>query len=149
MGKPNKLRPLAVAVIRREDAIFVGEYESDKPQYAHFYRPTGGKIEFQESGAETAKREFMEEVQLEITITGYLDTLESIFTYRNKPHHELVRVYTADFLDDACYAADFTVHGTDGKRILFLAKWMPLQVFRDGQVPLFPDGLLDLLDSVP
>ena len=149
MGKPNKLRPLAVAVIRREDAIFVGEYESDKPQYAHFYRPTGGKIEFQESGAETAKREFMEEVQLEITITGYLDTLESIFTYRGKPHHELVRVYTADFVADGCYAQDFTVHGTDDKRVLFLAKWMPLQVFRDGQVPLFPDGLLGLLDSVP
>jgi hypothetical protein len=39
--------------------------------------------------------------------------------------------------------------GTDDERVLYTARYLALDYFRRGEAPLYPDGLLALLDTTP
>lgn len=144
--KPGKVRPLAVCVFRREGRILVAEgYDRVKRQT--FYRPLGGRIAFGETGAQTVIREVREEIGAEVADVRYLGTLENIFTYNGQPGHEIVRVYDGVLTDEALYRRQ-AIEGRDGDTLLFVARWLPLEDFRrPGAPPLYPDGLLALLDD--
>jgi 8-oxo-dGTP pyrophosphatase MutT (NUDIX family) len=145
--KPGKIRPLAICIFRRGDRIFAAEgYDEVKGQT--FYRPLGGKIEFGEHSAQTIVRELREEIGAEATALRYLGTLENIFTYNGQPGHEIVLVYDGAFVDPAMYKVDALEGREDDGDLLFIARWMPLDAFRgDDAPPLYPDGLLDLIDQ--
>lgn len=61
-----------------------------------------------------------------------------------EPSHEIIMVYEGEFADSGMYATE-AVEATEDTGTRFKALWMPLQHFRDGLSPLYPDGLLDLL----
>lgn len=145
--KPGKIRPLAICIFRRGDRIFAAEgYDDVKGQT--FYRPLGGKIEFGEHSAQTIVRELREEIGAEVTALRYLGTLENIFTYNGQHGHEIVLVYDGAFADPALYKVDALEGREDDGDLLFIARWMPLDAFRgDDAPPLYPDGLLDLIDQ--
>lgn len=150
MGKRKKkrrIRPLALCVFRRDDKIFVSQgYDSREDQT--FFRPIGGKIEFSESGADAVAREVQEEISAEVADLTYLGTLENIFSYEGAPHHEIVMIYDGRFLDPAMNQDDITVQGIDDGDILYQATWKRLDFFRGIDAPpLYPAGLLELLDS--
>lgn len=149
MGKKKKkwrIRPLALCVFRRADKIFVARgYDSVKDET--FYRPIGGRIEFGERGDETVQREVREEIDAEAADLVYLGTLESIFRYEGKARHEIVMIYDGRFTDPARNQDDYRVHGSDDGDILYQGSWKPLDFFRcEGAPPLYPSGLLALLD---
>jgi 8-oxo-dGTP pyrophosphatase MutT (NUDIX family) len=148
MAKHGKVRPLALCVFRHGDQIFVAE-GSDRHRQQTFYRPIGGKIEFGERAAATVKREVMEETGLQVRDLRYLGTLENLFTYEGQSGHEIVMIFDGAFVDPACYQDTFQVCGTDDGKILFVAMWKSLAFFRSGSAPLYPDGLLALLESLP
>jgi 8-oxo-dGTP pyrophosphatase MutT (NUDIX family) len=145
--KPGKIRPLAICIFRRVDRIFVAEgYDAVKGQT--FYRPLGGKIEFGEHSAQTIIRELREEIGAEVTALRYLGTLENIFTFNGQPGHEIVLVYDGAFADAAMYKVEAVEGREDDGDLLFVARWLPLDAFRgDDAPPLYPDGLLDLIDQ--
>lgn len=143
--KRNKIRPLALCVFRRGDKIFVAEgHDANKNQT--FYRPIGGKIEFGEYAAETVKREVMEEIEAEATDLVYIGTLENLFTYEGEQGHEICLIFDGRFVDEARNADDYTVVGQDDGEVLFTAMWKPLSFFNATDAPLYPDGLLELLE---
>ena len=146
--KKRRIRPLALCVFRREDKIFVSRgYDSHTGET--FYRPIGGKIEFGERGAETVAREVREEIDAEIADLVYLGALENIFIYEGKRHHEIIMIYDGRFCDPAMNLDDITVTGADDGEILYEGSWKRLDFFRvDEAPPLYPAGLLDLLDSI-
>lgn len=91
----EKIRPLAVAVIKKENKVLtVKGYDDIKDQT--FYRLPGGGIEFYEKGEETIKREFMEEFGFEPINIKYTKTVENIFEFNGKKGHEIVLVYEAE-----------------------------------------------------
>ncbi len=140
--KPGKLRPLAICVFRDGDRILAAEgYDTVKRQT--FYRPLGGKIEFGERGVETVARELMEEIGETVIDVRYIGTLENIFTYQGRPGHEIVLVYDGKFSDESVYRRD-EIEGVEGQAS-FKSYWKSLAYFRDGNAPLYPDGLLELL----
>lgn len=141
--KGGKIRVLALAIIRRGDAILVSEGYDDLKQQT-FYRPPGGGIEFGEQGHETVVRELREELDEAVTDVRYVGTLENIFVYNGQTGHEICRVYDAVFVNEAVYQCE-ALEGTDDHEHLFTARWLPLDFFRRGTAPLYPDGLLDLL----
>ena len=145
--KNERIRPLALCVFRRADMIFVSQgYDSRKDQT--FFRPIGGKIEFGERGSDAVAREVFEEIGAEVADLQYLGTLENIFTYEGKPHHEIVMIYDGCFIDPAMNADDINVRGIDDGDILYEAAWKRLEFFRGANAsPLYPSGLLELLDS--
>jgi hypothetical protein len=74
--------------------------------------------------------------------------LENLFVYDGAPGHEYVRVYEARLADDSLYQAEaMTGHEEDGQS--FEVVWLDLGRVRRGEVPLYPDRLLALLDTGP
>lgn len=152
MAKKKRIRSLVLLVPRCEDHIFVGENVEESTGRV-FYRPLGGAIEFGEYAVDALRRELLEEINAEISGLHFLGTLENIFTFEGAPGHEIVLVFGGDFVDETRHALDYIVEGVDegdkGERLLFIGKWMPLDFFRAGKAPLYPDALLELLDGKP
>lgn len=137
------IRPLALAVFRDGPRILVEDAEAwDRRD--RFYRPPGGGVEFGERGTDALRREMREEFDAEIRDVRLLGTLESIFEYHGRPGHEIVLVFEARFEDASRYEAERIV-GTEGGGIRIEAIW--LDVSRPLDRPLYPDGLLELLQA--
>jgi 8-oxo-dGTP pyrophosphatase MutT (NUDIX family) len=127
--------------VRDGDRLLVYEgYDSVKDE--RFYRPLGGGIEFGELGAEAVAREVREELGATVSDVRFLGVLESVFTYAGEPGHELVLMYEVALADPVA----------DGTRLLdedAVVTWVGPSAIRDGSAKLYPDGLLELLDSSP
>jgi 8-oxo-dGTP pyrophosphatase MutT (NUDIX family) len=135
-------RAIAIAVIRRGDEILVSAVP-DPMKNVTGWRPPGGGIEFGERGAETVVREIEEELGTRVEDPRYLGTVENIFTYLGVQGHQLVRVYEVHFADAQLYEKDgFDCVEANGVR--FTCVWKPIAEFGD-KVPLYPDGLLELI----
>ena len=142
--KPGQIRPIAICVLRNDDKLLVGEhYDSVKKET--FYRPLGGAIEFGERGPECVVREVREEMGAEIKELNYIETMENIFVCDGKPGHEIVLVYEAKFVDSDLYKVESVRCKENGEE--FMAVWKPMRTFRAGEAPLYPEGLLELLDK--
>lgn len=144
--KPGRVRALALAVIINDDRIFVAEGH-DQLSGTTFYRPLGGGIELGEPSQQTVAREIAEEIGAELTDLQYLGTLENIFRYNGQLGHEIVLLHRAAFADPAWYGRDKVAAYDDGD-LNFIAVWKPLDDFRRGLAPLYPEGLLDLIDRM-
>jgi ADP-ribose pyrophosphatase YjhB (NUDIX family) len=135
-------RPVAVALIRRGNAVLVSDVP-DPVKGVVGWRPPGGTIEFGERGSDTVVREIREELALEVINAEYLGTLENIFTYLGARAHELIRVYAARFANPRSYDRErFDCVEANGSR--FTCVWKPVTDFGTG-APLYPDGLLELI----
>ena len=145
--KKRRIRPLALCVFRRGDMIFVARGH-DSLKGETFYRPIGGRIEFGERGREAVMREVHEEIEAEARDLRYLGALENIFRYEGEPGHEIALIYSGSFGDARLNDDAATAQGRHGDQILYQARWMRLDDFRGPAAPpLYPSGLLDLLDS--
>lgn len=136
------IRPLAICVFSRNGKILAC-FGKDDVKKEEYYRPIGGMIEFGETGEEALIREVMEETSAEIKNLKYLGTLENIFTYLGKPHHEIVMVYDAEFTDEELYdrnEIEINEANTWNK-----SYWLPIEDCRAGKYILYPEGLPDLL----
>ncbi len=147
--KKGRIRPLALCVFRRGDKIFLAEgYDSHEDKV--FYRPIGGKIEFGERGHETIAREVMEEIQAAVSDVTYLGALENIFRFEGQPGHEIALIYDGRFTDARLNRDDAVLQGRDDGDILYRAAWKRLDSFRRPSAPpLYPNGLLALLQGLP
>ena len=89
MDKFKEIRPIALGLAIKNNKLLVSE-GFDKVKNETFYRCLGGGIEFLEKSEDTLKREFLEEINVNITVNDFLGISENIFTYNGKKAHELV-----------------------------------------------------------
>jgi 8-oxo-dGTP pyrophosphatase MutT (NUDIX family) len=144
--RAEKIRPIAICICRHGDRILVAEgHDSRKGQT--FYRPLGGTIEFGETGAETVRREFREEIEADLVEVRYVGMLENIFTYEGRRGHEIVLIYDGRLSDGSLYLQDCIVGDELGQQ--FNAVWRRLGEFGPDCPPVYPDGLLALLGEFP
>jgi len=138
----NQIRPIAICVVRNGGHILV-EHGFDPAKDQHFYRPPGGGIEFGERAVETIHREFREELDAELADPLLLGVVENLFHFEGRPHHEIVFVFEARFQDARLNEQrEFIISEPSGQN---RASWKSLGELSDGQHPLYPEGLLDLL----
>ncbi len=142
--KEHAIRPIAICVFRRGDDLFVFEGH-DFVKGETFYRPIGGGIEFGEYSHDAVVREVREEIGQELANLRFLGVVENVFTCNDEPGHEIVMVYEGEFASPALYAIE-AIEGVEDNGDEIKVLWMPLQHFRDGLSPLYPDGLLELLE---
>lgn len=134
------IRFVALCVFRKGSRILVGaDYDDVKDE--EFLRPLGGSVEFGETALEAVRREMREELHADISEPVQLGVLENIFTYRGGPGHEVVAVFDAQLVDRTLYDMERVplheeLRGTE-------AHWIDLS--DPPEMPLYPDGLLDLL----
>ena len=142
--EPGRIRPIAICIFKNEDRIFVAQYY-DPSRELTFYRPLGGAIKFGEGSRECIIREIREEMGAEIKDITYIGMIENIFTFDNKPGHEIVLVYEAAFVDPYLYEIEsIQCQDDDGT---FTAMWKSPDEIRAEKVPLYPEGLSDLLNE--
>ncbi len=140
------IRPLALGVIRRGDDLLVFEGRDDVKGET-YHRPLGGGIEFGETAVEALHREFREELEAELSGVEQIAVLENVFTFEDRPGHEIVFLFTADLVDKTFYERDEVgvVLDDDNARV----HWLPLKDVLDGKAILHPEGLLELLSAQP
>jgi len=136
------IRPIVLAVIRRGNALLVFEaYDDVKGET--FCRPLGGGIEFGETSKDALAREFLEELDAEIVVKEPVGVLENVFTWLDRPGHEIVFLYAAEFADAGRYRLDEMKILDDPAT----ARWVDLAEFREGRKILYPTGLIELLSA--
>ncbi len=141
----SRIRPIAIGIFKHNDSILVFEGH-DAIKDETFYRPLGGGIEFGEYSIETIKREIWEEIEAEITNVEYIVTLENVFVNDGHNGHEFVTIYQAEFVDKSLYEQP-VIMGQEDDGTPFKAFWKPLSLFKDNGPPLYPTGLLELLQK--
>ncbi len=142
MHKQGEIRVLALGLIRDGDRIFISEgYDPVKQQT--FYRAMGGGVDFGETSLFALQREFIEEIQAELTNIRYLGCLENLFMFNGQPGHEILQVYQCDFVDPKFYQLEDLVFA-EGERKK-KALWVEINRFKSGELMIVPQQFLDYL----
>ena len=80
MDKFKEIRPIVLGIAIKDNKLLVSE-GFDKVKNQTFYRCLGGGIEFLEESCDALKREFKEEIGIDIIIKDFIEISENIFTY--------------------------------------------------------------------
>lgn len=134
MNKFKEIRPIVLGLAKKDNKLLVGEgFDNVKSQT--FYRCLGGEIEFLENSFDALKREFLEEIDANITVKDFLGISENIFTYKGKNAHELILFYSIDILDSD-YKEEYDIIDDGGK---YKAKWIDIDEFKNHNKILYPE----------
>ena len=136
------IRVIAIAVVRRGDALLVVE-GFDAVKGSHYYRPLGGGVEPGERAAEALAREFREELGTGIANVRQLAVLENIFACDGRPGHEVVFLFEAELTDRSLYERDAIDAAEDDGGPLRVV-WRSIDAF-DARHRLVPEGLAAFL----
>ena len=133
MNKFKEIRPIVLGLAVKDNKLLVSEgFDNVKKQI--FYRCLGGGIEFLEKSTDALKREFKEEINIDIVIKNLLGISENIFTYEGKNAHELVFYYNINILGKD-YKEEYVVTDDNGQT---KAVWIDINEFKNGNKILYP-----------
>lgn len=140
MDKFKEIRPIVLGVVRKGNKLLVSKgYDKSKNQ--EFYRCLGGGIEFLERSEEALKREFKEEINIEIELGDFLGISENIFNYKGKDAHELILFYEA-YINDKDYQQKYDLVDDD---IETEAVWVDIDKFKNKELILYPAQIFNYL----
>lgn len=134
MDKFKEIRPLALGIAVKNNKLLVSE-GFDNIKKETFYRCLGGGIEFLEKSEDALKREFLEEININITVKDFLGISENIFTYKGKKAHELILFFSIE-ISDKDYQEVYKVIDDHGETI---AKWIDIEEFKNQNKILYPE----------
>ena len=134
MDKFKEIRPIALGLAIKNNKLLVSE-GFDKVKNETFYRCLGGGIEFLEKGKEALKREFLEEINVDIIVKDFLGISENIFTYQGKKAHELILFYSIE-IPNKNYQEEYKVIDDHSETI---AKWIDIDNFKNKSKILYPE----------
>ena len=129
MDKFKEIRPIVLGLVRNGNKLLVSK-GYDKLKEQEFYRCLGGGIEFLEKSEDALKREFKEELNIDIKVGKFLGISENIFNYKGKNAHELVLFYDA-YIDDKDYQEKYSVIDDDSETE---AMWIDINRFKDKEL---------------
>ena len=136
MDKFIQIRPIVLGIAVKQNKLLVSEgYDKIKKQY--FYRCLGGGIEFLETSKDALKREFKEEINIDIEIKEFLGISENIFTFQGKKAHELVLFYNIE-ISDQYYKDEYIL--TEENEVS-KAIWVDIDDFKKRNKILYPEEI--------
>lgn len=140
MDKFKEIRPIVLGLVRNGNKLLVSKgYDKSKNQ--EFYRCLGGGIEFLERSEDALKREFKEEINIEIELGDFLGISENIFNYKGKDAHELILFYEA-YINDKDYQQKYDLVDDD---IETEAVWVDIDKFKNKELILYPAQIFNYL----
>lgn len=108
-------------------------------------RPLGGGVEFGETWRQALKREFLEELGVEITIHGSPHVFENIYHHHGVMGHEILFVANVDF-PEGTYDDIEVIKYREDNGTACTARWFDINHRKVNQ--LFPEGLHKLLSQL-
>ena len=136
------VREISISLIRKGNQILVYE-RNDDITGRFFFRLVGGCIEFRETPEDALKREFLEELSLDIEQISLLKKFESIFVFNGFKRHEVVHLFESSFVDKNVYDQS-VIDGLEGER-KFKAVWKEISDFKIRSDILVPEEVLDYI----
>lgn len=143
MDKFKEIRPIVLGILIKNNKLLVAE-KYDTTTKSYFCRCLGGGIEFQENSRYALKREYLEELNVDIEVKNLIEVVENIFEYNGKKAHEIIFMYEID-IDDSQYKEIYKVTDTAGT---FEAKWIGIEEFINSNKIIYPKVLLSYLKNV-
>ena len=140
MDKFKEIRPIVLGIAIKDNKLLVSE-GFDKVKNQTFYRCLGGGIEYLKKSSDAIKREFKEEIDVDIIVNDFLGISENIFTYQRKKAHELILFYSIEISDEN-YQEEYKVIDDHGETI---AKWIDLDEFKNKNKILYPEVIFKFI----
>ncbi|WP_375384355.1 NUDIX domain-containing protein [uncultured Microbacterium sp.] len=140
----DRIRNIAVGLIVREGRALVEIYPATD-RHGVFARAIGGGIEFGESASDAVRREFEEELDIELAEVRQLAVTENIFEAGWARGHEVVHVFAvrSPAFDALPWDAELSV--LDAQTTV---RWVELDALRADDPPFYPSGMLDLVERL-
>lgn len=132
---------LKVVCLLKVDDRFLFAIRTNSKSQRQFFVPPGGRIELFEYSWVAVEREMREEVGVELRNPKLLGVLENMFEWREQKWHEVIFVY----LDDRVAPIEIPAMGIETNGEAFPLVWKSMSELIQADLPIFPDGLLDLL----
>lgn len=145
-----RIRVIAIGLVWKGGRILAAEVKTDSG-VVKGVRPLGGSIEFGETREAALRREFMEELGVEIDIVGPWQAMENLYEHEGHTGHEIV--FAADIVvkDPTLYQRErvaFTEDNADADQHAWHeAGWFSPDELEASGVALYPVGLAALLRS--
>lgn len=141
----NSIRAKVVCVLWNSERMLLIQ-ATDPHDGRAFLLPPGGGVEFGETLDQAVLREIFEEVGIQLPEAKRLGMLENVFQFAGSMEHELVFVYEAHCAEQAICRLDELVI-TESNGATFPARWYTLAEVAATGLPLFPEGLVGLLNA--
>lgn len=143
---PVKINVKAIGVHWRNGCILAAEVYDSEGKVAGV-RPLGGSVEFGETSDVALRREFREELGVDVEVLSGPLVMENLYVFEGERGHEIMFVFEIGFASDEYQDHDTIIFqesdGTSG-----VARWYdPLMLDVDGHPSLYPRGLKALLAS--
>ena len=119
----------------------LAEEGEDTVKGSAYLRAIGGGIEFGETAEAALRREFREELGMELDDVWLLGVVENIFEYEGSPGHQIAHVFAVESTDIDSIALDAQLHVLDeGSSV----RWINIEQLNR---PLYPEGAGALLQA--
>ena len=135
----GNIRAKAVCLFRQDDRVLLMQ-SFDPAKNEHYLMPIGGGIEFGELAIDAIQREVMEEIQQPICNLQRLHILENIFTFDAQQGHEIVFIYSADFVQTDIYQME-QIRGVETSGLIYFATWYSQIQLESLAYPVYPKGI--------
>ena len=140
-----RIRVIAIGLVWKDGRILAAEVKTDSG-VVKGVRPLGGSVEFGETREAALKREFLEELGVEIDIVGPWCAMENLYEHEGHAGHEIVFAADVILKDSSIYEKD---------RISFLednlsahkAAWFGADELEKAGIALYPAALTEMLRS--
>ncbi|NOC94005.1 NUDIX domain-containing protein [Ruegeria sp. HKCCD6604] len=142
----NSIRVTAIGLLWRGPRLLVADVRDDDNLLKGVH-PLGGSIEFGETWQVALKREFREELQVDVEVSDAPLVLENIYTHEGSFGHEII--FAADVrLANPAELPDAPITFREDYGVICTARWRDIRKLgtRDGP-QLFPNGLKQHLSS--
>ncbi|MVO15363.1 NUDIX hydrolase [Parasedimentitalea huanghaiensis] len=133
------IRIKAIGLHWRADKLLASEVYNDLGQLKGV-RPLGGTVEFGEPWQTALKREFLEELNVSIQISGAPFIFENIYQHEGHPGHEVIFAAEVELPDSFDLNRDVVTFKEDNG-IECVARWFDLETLDTGGPELYPTGL--------
>lgn len=141
---PQHVKVKAIGLHWRDGKLLAAEVYDDHGQLKGV-RPLGGGVEFGEPWQTALRREFKEELDVEIEVLGAPHVMENIYTHHGAVGHEVLCIGKVRFSKEA-FAGQNVIEFFEDSGAPCTAKWFDLSELDLPQGPaLFPSGLKQLL----
>ncbi|MBI4852383.1 MAG: NUDIX hydrolase [Acidobacteria bacterium] len=130
-------------------AINNGSVFIHKAEFDNFWTFPGGRAEIGETAEQTLKREFKEELNIDIKISRLLWFVENFFTYVDMDYHEVALYFLIELPSNSKYVLEpgpFLAED-EGTKLIF--KWVKNEPDILSSLPLFPAFLQTSIQDLP
>lgn len=136
---PTQIRVKTFGLHWKGDALLAAEVTCDDGTPIGI-RPLGGCVNFAEPWTEALRREFREELHVELSRIGPPRVIENIFEHEGVTGHEVVFVADVEFADPPPVALSW-LEFSESDGTTHRARWYPMTEIRSGQRRLLPTAL--------